>query len=122
MSTTFILWIAAIGTCAALAMQWVMLRSRYLKGLELQRARHQQQQQLVQQRLEHAKQQIGQLQHALTAARLQVKRQLAAPAQAVPPQSVGNTGPVAHHTLANDGFADTLPSPQFAHDVSLLTH
>jgi len=117
MSVNFILWVAITGSCAALAAQWVVLRSRYLKGLAQQRARHQQQQQATQQQLEQAKQQIGRLQHDLI--RLKVQRKIARePAKAQ--QRARAQTPPARHALPADGFADTLPTPQFPHDISPL--
>jgi hypothetical protein len=121
MGTNFILWAVAFGACAALAAQWIVLRSRYLKGIAQQRARHQQQQHTTQQQLEQAKQQIARLQHDLSATRLLVQRQIARePARAQ--QRARAEEPAAHHALPRDGFADTLPSPQYPHDVSLLKH
>lgn len=121
MSINVILWAAAIGSCAALAAQWFVLRSRYLQGLAQQRARHQHHQQATLQQLEQAKQQIGRLQHDLNATRLQSQRQAARePARAL--QRARTEEPAARHALPRDGFADTLPTPQFPHDISLLKH
>ena len=121
LSTQFILWLAALGSCAALVTQWVLLRSNYLKAIARQRARHQHQQQATQTQLELAKQQIGRLQHDLSITRMHVKRQVARE-QAVAPQREQPQAPAPRHAMPPDGFADTLPSLQFPHDVSLLKH
>jgi heme exporter protein D len=121
LSTQFILWLAAIGACAAIAFQWVLLRSNYLKAIAQQRARHQHQQQATHTQLELAKQQIGRLQHDLSITRMHVKRQVARE-QAVAPLREEPTAAAARHAVPPDGFADTLPALQFPHDVSLLKH
>jgi heme exporter protein D len=109
MSVTFIFCVAAVGCLATLASQWVLLRSRYLKGLAEQRARHQQQQQAVQVQLEVAKQQIARLQRDLSA-RLQTLRQASKEHTSAAPRALNN--PVASAPpLPVDGFADTLPTP-----------
>jgi hypothetical protein len=121
MNIHFTLWLAALVPCVALAVQWFVLRSRYLAAITLQRTRHQHQQQVTQQQLELAKQQIARLQNDLSIARMQVKRQVARE-QAVVPQRALNEAPAARHALPPDGFADTLPALQFPHDISLLKH
>lgn len=121
MSVSFILWLAAAATGTALVTQWVMLRSRYLNGLAQQRTRHQQLQQATQQQLGLAKQQIGRLQNDLNITRMQVKRQASRePARVV--QQMLQEEPAAPLSLPANGFADTLPLPAFAPDVSLLKH
>lgn len=119
MSLNIILSLAIVAACAALAAQWVGLRAKYLKGLAQQRARHQQHQQATQHQLEQAKQQIGRLQSELSIARLQIKRHIP-PEPASAPQRAREEAPAARRALPVDGFADTLPSPQFPHDISLL--
>ncbi|HEX3141939.1 MAG TPA: hypothetical protein VHQ87_17925 [Rhizobacter sp.] len=116
----FTLWLAALGPCAAaLAVQWFLLRSRYLAALNQQRVLHQHHQQATLQQLKLAKQQIGRLQNDLSITRMQVKRQVAreqavAPQREQPPEAVET-----RNALPDDGFADTQPS-QFPHDGSLL--
>ena len=109
MSVNIILWATAIGACSGLVLQWFVLRSRYLRGMAEQRSRHQHQQQMTQQHLEQAKQQIGQLQHALTVARMQVKRQLAQqePMAQAPAQRTRAETP-SRPALPTDGFASFI--------------
>jgi hypothetical protein len=118
MSVNFILWLLAIGSLVAFTTQWVVLRARYIKGLDEQRARHQQQQQATQQHLEVAKQQIARLQRDLSA-RLQVQRVTARQRAPQRPRIEPAAAPPA---LPVDGFADTLPTPQYPHDIRLPKH
>ncbi|MGY4827574.1 hypothetical protein ACVNIS_03245 [Sphaerotilaceae bacterium SBD11-9] len=122
MSVSFILWIAALGTSAALLAQWAMLRSRYLKGLTQQRTRHQQMQQATQQQLGLAKQQIGRLQNDLNITRMQVKRQASREPARVVQQMLEEEPTAMPVRQPANGFADTLPQLQFPQDVSLLQH
>jgi heme exporter protein D len=117
----FILGLAALGACAALAFQWVLLRSNYLKAIAQQRARHQHQQQATQTQLELAKQQIGRLQHDLSVARMHVKRQVAREPSMAPLREEPRAAP-PRHAVPPDGFAETLPALQFPHDISLFKH
>ncbi len=121
MSINFILWGATLASWAALAVQWFVLRSRYLKGLGEQRARHQHQQHTTQQQLEQAKQQIGRLQRDLNTTRLQTQPQLARE-RAKALQRTRAEEASTRQALPKNGFADTLPTPQFPHDASLLKH
>jgi heme exporter protein D len=127
MNVNTILWVAAAGSSVAVVAQWVFLRSRYLKGITQQRTRHQQTQQATHQQLEQAKRQIGHLQHELSLS----KQQIARLAVKVPSPAVARARPVAvphrqrddaaetRRSLPVDGFADTLPTPQFPYDAAL---
>jgi len=128
MNHNLTLWLAAMLFSAGVVLQWVVLRARYRNEIFKQRSRHQQQQQATAQQLEQAKRQIGQLQHDLTAARLLAQRQAAGPAVPAPsparPKAVAHScareTPALQRTLPADGFAETLPAPQYPHDASLL--
>ncbi len=130
MGTNVILWLAALGTCSVFAMQWIVLRSKYLKGITQQRARHQQHQQATQQQLEQAKRQIGHLQHELSLTKQQIARLAAKehastperPRPAAAPQVAREDSASPRRALPVDGFADTLPTPQFLHEIAFPQH
>ncbi|MBC7995924.1 MAG: hypothetical protein H7Z15_22075 [Rhizobacter sp.] len=119
MTVTTILWLAALGASAVIVVQWIFLRTRYLKGITQQRARHQQSQQTVHQQLEQAKRQISHLQHELSTSKQQLARLAAKLPSPARPRPVALTkrsrdeGPEARQSSPVDGFADTLPTPQF---------
>ena len=129
MSTDIVVWLAPVALVVVTLGQWIMLRSRYLDGLNKQRARHTQQLQTAGQHIEQAKKQIAQLQRDLSTTKAQLARQLTraalsqaaatppAPAPAAAAKPVAEVRPA----LPVDGFADTLPSLQFPHDASILT-
>jgi sRNA-binding protein len=125
MNTNTILWLAGVVIVLVTAAQWVLLRWRYLDGLAKQRARHAQQMQTAGLHLEQARRQIAQLQLDLGNARSQLAR--LAPRQAVParPTPATQAREEAHAAPRRsepfDGFADTLPSPQYPHDPKVLT-
>ncbi|MBC7956344.1 MAG: hypothetical protein H7Y33_10810 [Cytophagales bacterium] len=128
MSAGVNLWLAAAVVAATVIIQWVLLRARYLKGLSLQRARHAQHQQATNQQIEQSKRQIAQLRIDLSTARAQLVRNAAKerplspqrPRPSVAPAHQLNDAPPTRSTLPIDGFADTLPTPQFPHDPALL--
>ena len=74
MNVTTILWLAGLGASAVIVGQWIFLRTRYLKGITEQRARHQQALQAVHQQLDQAKRQISHLQHELSSSKQQLAR------------------------------------------------
>ncbi len=125
MNVTTILWLAGLGASAVIAVQWIFLRTRYLKGITQQRARHQQSQQTIHQQLEQAKRQISHLQHELSSSKQQLARlaaKLPSPARPRPvavPKRSHEDATEDRKSLPVDGFADTLPTPQFPHDVAL---
>lgn len=125
MSVNTILWLATLGCGAVIVVQWFFLRSRYLQGITQQRARHQQAQQTTHQQLEQAKRQIGHLQHELSVSKQQIARLAAkvpAPARPRPmavPQRPREEAAETRRSLPVDGFADTLPTPQFPRDALL---
>lgn len=122
---TFI-WLAAVLGGTVIVLQWFFLRARYLNGITQQRNRHQQAQQLTHQQLDQAKRQIGHLQHELSLSKQQIARlaaKLPAPTRprpmAVPQHHPSDEEPDTRRSLPKDGFADTLPTPQFPRDAVL---
>ena len=125
MSVNTILWLAAGLSSGVIVVQWIFLRGRYLKGITEQRTRHQHAQQTTHQQLEQAKRQIGHLQHELSLSKQQIARlasKLPSPARPRPvasPQHQRDEAPDTRRSLPKDGFADTLPTPQFPRDAAL---
>lgn len=125
MSVNTILWLAAALSSVVIVAQWVFLRGRYLTGITEQRSRHQQAQQATYQQLEQAKRQIGHLQHELSLSKQQIARlasKLPSPARPRPmavPSHHRDEAPDTRRSLPKDGFADTLPTPQFPRDAAL---
>jgi len=136
MSTALLPWLmAALLALASATLQWTVLRARHRQALEAQRARLEAQQKVAVAKLDHAKRQIAQLQQDLAAARLELKQRRP---RAAPPAPVVRPSPPAfeellrvldgdddddvpaRHRLPADGFADTLPSPQYPHGPELL--
>jgi hypothetical protein len=121
MNTVVILSLVAGAWAAALALQWSVLRGRYRSELTVQRARHQLQQQTTSQSLERARKQIGQLQHDLSAARLQARRHTSDDAALRQSRSLAkealqrtlDDADASRRRLPQDGFADTMPSQEF---------
>jgi biopolymer transport protein ExbB/TolQ len=128
MSTLITLALAALVCSAAVVLEWVVLRTRYQKAMAQQRARHLQQRQIASQHLEQARRQIGQLQHDLAAAKLQAKRHTTVELASAQSRSRAKEAlqraledaSATWRRLPPDGFADTLPSPQYPHDAELL--
>jgi len=128
MNTAVSLWIAAPAFGTAVIVQWTVLRMVYRNELTKQRARRVEQQQTASRYIEQARRQIGQLQHELAAARLQVKR--LSMDRAAPPQSDSRAKEALHRMLDDasasrphlppDGFAETQPLPHSQRDVDLL--
>ena len=127
MNTIINLWIAAPVLGAAVILQWTVLRTKYRNELTKQHARHEQQQQATSRDIEQAKRQVGQLQHDLAAARLQVKRLTVV--AAAPVQNTSPARKTLQRTLDDvsqsrplpvDGFADTRPFRHSEHDQGLL--
>jgi len=125
MSVNTTLWLAAALSCVVIGLQWFVLRTRYLKGITEQRTRHQQAQQATHQQLDQAKRQIGHLQHELSLSKQQIARLAAkvpAPARPRPMAVPHHQRDEPHSTrrsLPADGFADTLPTPEFPRDAAL---
>lgn len=125
MNTNTILWLAGVVLVLVVFAQWVLLRSRYLDGLTKQRERHAHQMHNASLYIDQAKRQIAQLQLELGTARSQLAR-LSPARQPAPARAASTAQPVREEAGAAqrgehfDGFADTLPSPQFPHDPSLL--
>ncbi|MBT9524403.1 MAG: hypothetical protein IV105_04025 [Rhizobacter sp.] len=119
------LWLAAVLGGTVIVLQWFFLRARYLNGIAQQRNRHQQAQQLIHQQLDQAKRQIGHLQHELSLSKQQIARLAAkvpAPARPRPMAVPHHQRDEPHSTrrsLPADGFADTLPTPEFPRDAAL---
>jgi len=128
MNTVLSLWIAGPALGIAVFVQWAVLRTKYRNELTRQHARHVQQQQTMNMHVQQAKRQIGQLQHDLAAARLQVKRLTAVAAATVqnespPRNTLARTPDNASQSrprLPVDGFADTRPFRHSEHDQGLL--
>jgi len=128
MNTVLSLWIAGPALGIAVIVQWAVLRTKYRNELTRQHARHVQQQQTMGLHVQQAKRQIGQLQHDLAAARLQVKRLTLV--AATPVQSDSRANKTLQSALDDawetsrrlpvDGFADTRPFRHSQHDADLL--
>lgn len=129
MNTNAILWAAGAVLMLVTLAQWIVLRSRYLDGLNKQRTRHALQLQTAGQHIEQAKRQIAQLQLDLGGARSQLARiaarqhQLAAPVRAAADAQCARreAGVTAKRGEPFDGFADTLPALQYPHDPGVLS-
>jgi F0F1-type ATP synthase membrane subunit b/b' len=123
-----LLWLAGAVLMLVTLAQWVVLRSRYLAALTQQRTRHALQLQAAGQQFEQAKHQIAQLHRDLGSARAQLARIATRQANAIKSHArpTGSAQPVRHnagaaaHGQPVDGFADTLPAPQYPHDGALL--
>ncbi|MET0333945.1 MAG: hypothetical protein ABW190_06710 [Rhizobacter sp.] len=125
MNTTLIAWLAFLGLVLATFSQWVLLRARYLDGLNQQRNRHAEQLHAMNQSFQQAKRQIAQLQLDLGDARGQLARHVMRQSAAVASRAQALRAarpeiPTLRHELPVDGFADTMPSPQYPHDGALL--
>lgn len=125
MNTHTLLWLAGAMLLLVTFGQWVLLRSRYLDGLNKQRTRHAQQLQTASQHIEQAKRQIAQLQLDLGNTRSQLARIAARQAAAARPAIDAQAGRREAGVTARrgepfDGFADTLPALQYPHDSTLL--
>lgn len=129
MNINAILWAAGAALTLVTLVQWIVLRSRYLEGLNKQRMRHALQLQTAGQHIEQAKRQIAQLQLDLGGARSQLARiaarQQHATAAPVRPAADAQAarreaGVTARRGEPFDGFADTLPALQYPHDPSVL--
>lgn len=131
MSRLSIEWATLLGmACVALmCLQWWWQRRMQGRSLARQQQRHVQQLQNVTRNLDQAKRQIEQLQHDLATARLQLKRvsshavvmQQQASARAALQRTLDEAAEAtAARRLPPDGFADTLPSPQYPEYLALL--
>ncbi len=128
MDSLISVWIAGPTFGTAVVAQWILLRLKYRSELAKQHARHVHHHQIMSRHMEQWKRQIGQLQHDLSAARLQVK-QLSA-GRVVRPQGeswmaealnqmLDNAAP-SRPSLPPDGFAETQPSPHLQQCNDLL--
>jgi len=107
-------------------LQWWVMRSIHRRRLAEVRARHQNAQQAAATLLQQARQQTAQVQLELAAAREAIKRRAnAAPARATASamarerlNKLLDEAPEAQDALPPNGFADTLPSMQFAPSTS----
>jgi hypothetical protein len=124
MNTTLAIALAALAAAALIAGQWALQRLLQRRALGALKGRHLQQQANLGRKLERAKRQIAQLQQELAAARLDVKqrRDRAAPPPVPTREMLSRELDAAPQRprLPVDGFADTLPSQQFAHAEELL--
>ena len=129
MNINAILWAAGAVLMLVTLGQWIVLRSRYLDGLNQQRTRHALQLQTAGQHIEQAKRQIAQLQLDLGGARSQLARiaarqqhMAAAPVRAAADAQSARreAGVTAKRGEPFDGFADTLPALQYPHDPGVL--
>ena len=128
MNTVVSLWVAAPILGTAVIVQWTLLRTKHRSELSRQRARHVQQQQATSRDIEQAKRQIGQLQHDLAAARLQVKQ--LSTGRAAPSQGDSRVKETLNRMLDDvsasrrhlpiDGFADTQQWRHSEHNLDLL--
>jgi len=123
--TTWMLAVAAMGAAVLMGLQWVLHRSLQRQALDVLRARHLQLQLESNRKLEQAKRQVGQLQAELALARLEVRQCLereAPPAVPTREQLLRqlDAAPI-RRAVPVDGFADTLPSEQYAHMEELMT-
>ena len=116
-------WIIAIALAGLVAVvQWHVMSKLHLKRLAAVRAKHQNAQQSAATLLQQARQQTAQVQQELAAAREAAKLgQTTARARAAADKSAARQrlnrmldDGAARPALPNDGFADTLPSMQFA--------
>ncbi len=117
-------WFIAVALVGVVAfVQWRVMNSLHLKHLAAVRAKHQSAQQSAATMLQQARQQMAQVQQELAAAREAVKlgqttaRARAASGNTVARQRLNkmlDDAPLSARALPVDGFADTLPSMQFA--------
>lgn len=121
-------WALAIALGASLVLQGVALRIVHRRRVTTQQARYLQFQQIMNDKFEQTKRQIGQLQSDLAASRQQVKQlskdraasvQRSSPARQMLERKLDNE-PRSRHSLPIDGFADTQPSSQVTQHGSLL--
>jgi len=128
MITVVSLWIAALVLGTALIVLWNALGIKHRRELNKLHTKYAQQQHLMRLHMQEAKRQIGQLQHDLAAARLQVKRLTLV--AATPVQSDSRANKTLQSALDDawetsrrlpvDGFADTRPFRHSQHDADLL--
>lgn len=125
--------LVALAGCAVVGLQWWWMHRLYDRRLARQHQRHVQQQQTVARQLEQAKRQIEQLQHDLAAARLQLKRLSGGAASTASAtqqlrareallRALDDATQTSAERLPPDGFADTLPSPQYPEYLALLAN
>lgn len=124
MTHPFAPWFIAIALVGLVALvQWRVMQSLHRKRLAAVRARHQSAQQSAATLLQQARQQTAQVQQELAAAREAAKLgRTTARARAVADSAAArqrlnrmlDDAPLAGRGLPLDGFADTLPSMQFA--------
>jgi hypothetical protein len=117
-------WFIAIALVAVVALaQWRVMSRLHLRHLAAVRAKHQSAQQSTATLLQQARQQTAQVQQELAAAREAAKlgqttaRARAASGSVVARQRLNkmlDDAPLSARALPADGFADTLPSMQFA--------
>lgn len=121
-----ILWSLVATLVAALVLQGVALRLAHRRKLTALQSVLQRSQLAMDNRLEKAKRQIGQLQIDLSAARQQLKRP-GRPVTTVPTlarqaleRELDDDVSAARRHGPIDGFADTQPAPQYTQHGSLL--
>lgn len=128
-SSTFQLaGLMGLACLALIGVQWWWLRRLHGRRIARQHLRHVQQQQTVNRNLEQAKRQIEQLQHDLAAARLQIKRlsvhavntQQQSRAREALQRTLDEAAQATARRAPTDGFADTLPLPQYPEYLALL--
>lgn len=113
-------WAVSAALAAGLVIQSLVLHARYQRKVVRAQAKVAHIQQINTAQIEQARKQIGQLQHDLSATRLQLKRSNRLPADV--PLSVHSPAREALERafdeaptpqLPRDGFAETQPSRQF---------
>ena len=128
MDSVISVWIAGPTFGTAVVAQWILLRLKYRSELGKQHGQHVHHHQIMSRHMEQWKRQIGQLQHDLAAARLQVKQMSAG--RVVRPQGESwmvealnqmlDKAAPSRPSLPADGFAETQPSPHVQQRNDLL--
>jgi hypothetical protein len=129
MNTALAMVLAALAAVVLVGGQWGLQRSLQRRALDALKSRHAQQQLNLTRKLDQAKRQIPQLQQELAAVRLELKQRRersAPPPEPAPPVPTRESlireldAVPPRPKLPVDGFADTLPSLQYAHAEELL--
>jgi len=127
MTAMFVGAVAVLAALVTAAVQWAVLRSRHRRLIAGLQSRHLQQQLNLTRKLDQAKRHIARLQQEGATVRLELKqrRERRAPASTTSMSTNEalsrelDAAPL-HHRVPADGFADTMPSPQYPHADELL--